>query len=1169
MNGDKMSRLYVRLILVLGLIVLAAVVLWQKGIPRGLDLKGGVELQYQIRTEGLSRAEKDDIVQRTIDVIRKRVDPQGTMELDIRPRGKDRFYIQLPGMGPRESQRIEDLIRRAGKLRFCLVNTTPQDMEAASKGERVAGHTPFLPVVDAATGETRIWRKGTYTELAALERGQENWMLVENNVRVGGEYLVDPHATEDEKTGLPAVGFSFRGKGKVLFEQLTEENTGRRLAIILDEDLYSAPNIETRISGSGIIKGKFTQTEVRDLVAVLRAGQLPADIKLEWNNTVGAQLGEDSIRAGIRASIVALIVVTAFMALYYLFTGLVADFAVMLNLLLVLGVMAGMQAVLTLPGIAGLVLTLGMAVDANVLINERIREEQARGKTLRLAIRSGYDRAFITIMDSNLTTLITGLILFGVGTGPVRGFAITLSLGILISMFTSVWVTRWIVEALVEKGWLKNLSMIKLFGVPNIGFSRMRHAATVVSAVCILAGLVVFVQRGRDKYDTDLTGGFRAEMEVKKGIPIGEFRRRVNEAEAFDRADVQAVLTPGVATEQAGSPTRFSVRVRELSNTTKLAKMQEDLSALLNGMGVLGSLELTGKPWEFRANLTGAGLSETDLRDAMAAERYTESEIAAITVEDVKASEFAIKFQAPETEEEEKLDKLVAHLLEPLHSLITNQLAQVTIGEITREGGAATPPGATISATGFLPLKTKYPYSTAAVREAIVQDILQGDRPADLRVVAHGADAGAEFARDMAIRGDEDTLKRIARSEKRELKVYKFSQPAPTEVRIWLEPQEGVAESELRQKLLEAERGDLLRAIIPIGVQSHKMLLTMRPLSDEKSAEKIKAVLVRLFQDELAAGAEGEIVASITPADAPAYVDSELAKKQGYRFFQVALGSALDIQTIQSALATARLPSETLVVEGDITSEVAKQKNESFLVKFSGTDEEIALKQEAMRQALIERASDPFRSVEAIGAVVAGEMKNKAILAIFLSWVAIIFYLWFRFGEAKFGLAAVVALIHDVLFTMGMVGVADALSGTAVGNFLGFSDIKINVTMIAAFLTLIGYSVNDTIVVFDRIRENMGGVRRRVDPALVDLSINQTLSRTALTGMTTLMVLVVMYVMGGPVIHGFAFVMMVGILIGTYSSVFIASPLLIGWEDHMVKLRKAIRIVTFRFDERK
>jgi len=268
------------------------------------------------------------------------------------------------------------------------------------------------------------------------------------------------------------------------------------------------------------------------------------------------------------------------------------------------------------------------------------------------------------------------------------------------------------------------------------------------------------------------------------------------------------------------------------------------------------------------------------------------------------------------------------------------------------------------------------------------------------------------------------------------------------------------------------------------------------------------------------------------------------------------------VQAIQAALDRAEQP-EALVVEGDInTAAVATRKVSEAVLKLKGEDDALARVGRRITEAFSE--TDPFRSINTIGERVSKEMRNKAIYAVIVSCVAIIFYIWFRFGEVKFGLAAVCALIHDVLMTAGAVGVADALSGTGVGDLLGLSDIKVNVTMIAAFLTLIGYSINDTIVVFDRIRENMGGVRRRVDADIVDASVNQILSRTLLTSATTFMVLIVLYIVGGPVIHGFAFVMTFGVLVGTYSSIFIASPILIGWEAFMGGLRKAWRVVTFR-----
>jgi SecD/SecF fusion protein len=211
---------------------------------------------------------------------------------------------------------------------------------------------------------------------------------------------------------------------------------------------------------------------------------------------------------------------------------------------------------------------------------------------------------------------------------------------------------------------------------------------------------------------------------------------------------------------------------------------------------------------------------------------------------------------------------------------------------------------------------------------------------------------------------------------------------------------------------------------------------------------------------------------------------------------------------------------------------------------------------------------DPFQRLESVGKAVAGEMRNKAILAMIVALIAIVFYIWMRFGELKFGIAAIVALAHDVLMTMGAIAAADALSGTLVGRILGFTDIKINVEMIAAFLTIIGYSLNDTIVVFDRIRENLGGARRRkIDAEIVDLSVNQCLSRTLLTSLTTLIVVLTLYVIGGAVIHGFAFALIVGVVVGTYSSVFIASPILVDWDVITGFLGKLFRIITFRFGE--
>jgi len=1162
MANERLTRTYLKLVFILGLIVVMAVTLWQGKIRLGLDLRGGTELRYRIKEEGLTREEKRNIVQRTIDVIRKRVDPQGNMELEIRPEGKLRFYIQLPGMGAAEARRVEDLIRRSGKLRFRIVNDDPEVRARAMEGERIPGHTPFVVAKRDADGDPVRWRIARYDELKGLTgRDAEEWMLVQTrppsrDMDVTGDALEEVRKTTD-RTGFPAVGFSFGGLGRAKFERLTEAHQGKRLAIILDQDLYSAPRIKERIAGAGIIEGRFTEREVEDLLIILRAGRLPADIELMWHNSVGAQLGEDSIRNGVRASIIALILVVFFMALFYLLTGVVADFALMMNLLLVLGLMVMMRSTLTLPGIAGLVLTLGMAVDANVLINERIREEREKGKTLALAIRTGYERAFITILDSNLTTLITALILFGVGTGPVKGFALTLSLGIVVSMFTAIWVTRTIVDLLVEHGVLKRLRMFRLLKGTGFSFTRWRRTAAFASAALIAVGLSL-LWRGCDHVkDTDLTGGVRVEMQLDKGIPLEEFRARVKRIFPA-KSDVQAVWEAG-AERRTGYPTRFSVRVRRLDEAERVEKMRADIAEALGAAPKLGE-----KPYEFHVTLAEP-LTEPALRDKLRKAGYRQEAIRHVLLLDKPASEFLIVLRR------EKLDTVhadaqVARVLDALLPVLASHEVRLHRGEITAER-----PGAPVGARNagdrggpryFLPIQLGARAYTVAVREAIVRQLLDNARPeraGDLVVTGRGADEGADPAREIAVYAPRGTLERIATAKRDTLTIYEFVVPSRgDQIRVFV--QDPIREADLRGRLSEGKvLDDLVRGVMPLRARGKEFFLAMNPLSEDKAVEYITERLRGAFsRDELRLD-RVHVTLEPAPAD-PDVPELDRLKAEGYRFYALKLDQPMQLQAIRANLL--RAGYRDALVERDITSATATEKLDTVTLKLKGGADVVEQARARIGHAF--ENPDPFLSSEAIGAVVAGELRDKAILAVLLSWVAIIFYVWFRFGELKFGLAGVIALIHDVLMTAGAVGVADALSGTAVGAALGFSDIKINLTMIAAFLTLVGYSINDTIVIFDRIRENMGGVRRRVDAALVDISINQTLSRTILTSVTTLIVLLVLYIMGGTVIHGFAFVMTFGVIVGSYSTIFIASPIVVDWERILGGIRRGLQALSLK-----
>ena len=260
--------------------------------------------------------------------------------------------------------------------------------------------------------------------------------------------------------GSPYVSMELNNEGARIFSKVTGMNVGRQLAIVLDGKVASAPTIQVKITtGSAMIEGQFSMDEAKDLALILRAGALPAPLYSITENTVGPSLGRDSIRKGSNSALIGLLLVVLFMVVYYRLSGLVADFALLLNIVFVFAVMAGFHATLTLPGIAGIILTVGMAVDANVLIFERIREELASGKTVRSAIDAGYNRAFTTILDANITTLITAVVLYSFGTGPIKGFALTLSIGIIASMFTAIVVTRLIFDIVTSRYAVKKLSI--------------------------------------------------------------------------------------------------------------------------------------------------------------------------------------------------------------------------------------------------------------------------------------------------------------------------------------------------------------------------------------------------------------------------------------------------------------------------------------------------------------------------------------------------------------------------------------------------------------------------------------------------------------------------------------------------------------------------------------
>ena len=380
-------------------------------------------------------------VDQALETIRNRIDQFGVSEPDIRPQQDNRILIQLPGI--KDPKRAVDLIGKTALLEFKLVDED-HSVEDALKGNIPPGDEILYEVsIDPKTGrETKI----PY--------------LLKKRTLITGEYITDAKVQFDNQYNEPQVSLSFDARGARLFEQITGQNIKKRLAIVLDSKVYSAPVIQDKISGGRAqITGRFTTDEARDLAIILRAGALPAPVKIIEERTVGPSLGKDSIEKGFKSMIIGGLIVIIFMAIYYGISGVIADFALLMNILFIMAGLAFFGATLTLPGIAGIILTIGMSVDANVLIFERIREEMRLGKTPRASIEGGYGKALVTILDAQITTLIAALVLFQFGTGAVKGFAVTVSIGIFGSLLTAIFVTRIIFDYLYVQRRMKKISI--------------------------------------------------------------------------------------------------------------------------------------------------------------------------------------------------------------------------------------------------------------------------------------------------------------------------------------------------------------------------------------------------------------------------------------------------------------------------------------------------------------------------------------------------------------------------------------------------------------------------------------------------------------------------------------------------------------------------------------
>jgi SecD/SecF fusion protein len=489
-------------------------------IKLGLDLQGGTEFLVSLdtnhmvnldtngNTSAMRADERQRLVSQAAEVLRHRVDNLGVAEPVIQPVGLDHIMIQLPGLSQAAQDEAKKNIQKAAFLEFRLVH--PDSDRLIKEGIIEPGYVVLTMKRKNPNGTTVL-------EPYLVQKKLANGLT--------GKYIKRAYPNRD-MMGAPEIDFEFDSVGAEKFANLTSDHVGELLAIVLDGELYTAPRIQSAIRGGrGVINGG--QMDINEAITIANVLENPLEtpVKIDEMRQVDPTLGRDSISSGIRAAIFGTLLVAAFMGFYYHRCGMIADFAMVLNLVILLGVMCSIGTTLTLPGIAGVVLTVGMAVDANVLIYERLREEMALGKSMRGAVAAAYSRAFSTIFDSHTTTLISAIIMIYLGTGPVKGFGVTLTIGVALSLFTSLVMTRLIFDALLSRGWLNRIGMLHIIRKPNWDFMKWAKLAFATSWTIILIGMCygIFV-RGNKVLGIDFAGGDAVKMTFKEKVDVGQVR---------------------------------------------------------------------------------------------------------------------------------------------------------------------------------------------------------------------------------------------------------------------------------------------------------------------------------------------------------------------------------------------------------------------------------------------------------------------------------------------------------------------------------------------------------------------------------------------------------------------------------------------------------------------
>ena len=1017
-------------------ILVALLMIFSKWPPKfGVDLSGGINM---IGSLNLNDKESDATAESIIAVLMNRVNPSGTEEIMIRPLGKDKIEVTMPTVDLEQAKDTWGNLVKVGLLEFRILANGQDHSELVQTARILADRGERSSKVKSATGQvlgkwvgiarivdenlgiiqkgapfkfvpsrgTQV-RNGSTGEMVnlppkffnmkpdAAKMGLSKWaaqagirdlqVLVaqpEERMDVQGKDLAKV-AWQMDETGGNSVAFNLTSDGSRRMGRLTGRNKEKPMGIVLDGLLHSAPTIQSRISTRGTITGDFSRLEIDDLIGQLKSGKLDVALNKQPISTdfIESTLGNELKQKGFWAIGVSMILVLVFMVVYYRFAGFVAAFALLLNLVLILALVMAIGVKFTLTGLAGLVLTVGMSVDANVLIFERIREEMARGAALRMAIRNGFDKARTTIVDANVTTLITALVLYAIGTEQIKGFAVTLVLGILMSMFTAIYVSRLVFDIWERKRWLKGLKMSQILEKGNYQFLSKTKITGLISLGLIVAGLVGAFTLGARILDQDLRGGSTARMVFNEKQDLEEIRSKLGELE---------LKMPG----DTGEEVEFDVTV----------------------YGSEG--DMVGRKYKVDSNLP------------------------------------AWEGEGSEFEKFDELDEILADTFKGelmMHSVKINGAPQSPAAEASDNDQS----------------------SVAPLRRRSGQTFWNGVLPTTATLTGSM----------LVYQADEESEEPMAsETETPEVMEAESADPVVTQE-------------------AEVAPSDQLPAAAT-GIGSTEAVVAPAP-------RKLIKVSRKLTVDPKASG---KTVASFI---------FEAAKR---------IEANLDEEQI-------KMSSPDQLADESADTTISKDWTVELEVR-SDEDAEAILNEWQSRF----NATPYFPTSSSVGGQIAGETSNQAILAIVASLIGIVAYVWIRFQNLAFGLAAVVALVHDVLIVLGAIAISHWLAG--VFGIIGIDKFKISLEIIAALLTVIGYSLNDTIVVFDRIRE-VRGKRTEITAEMIDTSISQTLSRTILTSLTTFIVVFILYWFGGDAIHGFAFALVIGVIVGTYSSIFVASPALL------------------------